>query len=170
MGSSLNFHRYTCLASKLTANPWSHNCPTDMSQRYFMAGRTYMWRSINDNFGIGRGLMFDERIIVAYGCPTHITFRTGVLSVTSTLSPQQSTVHPESMQPPELTCIFLYFSFELLTRYYFPGGCYSGLFFCKKPPLAEATLQEGLLFQCLHKFLFAITGSNMSGATVPESF
>ena len=39
MSINFPFHRYTCLVSKLTKNPSSHNFPTDMKQRYFVDGR-----------------------------------------------------------------------------------------------------------------------------------
>ena len=42
--------------------------------------------------------MYDDRIVVTSGCPIHIPFRVGVLSVTSTLSPQQCTMHTDSTQ------------------------------------------------------------------------
>ena len=54
-----------------------------------MAENTCMQQDANDNRGMGMREMCDERIIVASSFPTHITFRTGVLSVTITLSPQK---------------------------------------------------------------------------------
>ena len=88
---SINFHffRYTCLASKLTAHPSSHNFPEDMRQRSFMDGKTCIHRSTNKNCGMGRGPICDDCIFVSYGCSPHIPFRTGVLLVTSTIPPQK---------------------------------------------------------------------------------
>ena len=96
MISSLSFCSFIWLVSKFTENPSSHIFPNVISQWSFMAGRTYMRQDFNNIYGMERRVVFDEHIVVVFGCLTYPPFSNRVFSVTSTLFPQQCTVNPET--------------------------------------------------------------------------
>ena len=78
-----------------------------MRHQSFVDGRICMKRDANYNCGVGSRVIYDDLTVVKSGCLTHITLSTGGFPVTSTLSPQQCTMHTEYTQPWELTCIFV---------------------------------------------------------------
>ena len=119
---------------KFTEKTSPHSCLIEMRQQTFIVGRMWMLHADKESWGRGRWEVCVDLMVLESSCPTHIPWSTGSFIIIMTWSMEQCVLHPELIQPREITVISEQLTLLILfSTYSFLIRCHAGLFLSDPP-------------------------------------